>query len=73
MDANQAFELFIAMYAAKYPKATLSLHKDRDELLEFYDFPAKHWQSIRTSNPIESVFATFRHRTKGPRKNKFRY
>ena len=63
-DANQAFDLFIASYEAKYPKATLCLHKDRDELLVFYDFPAQHWQSIRTSNPIESVFATIRHRTK---------
>ena len=63
-DANQAFDLFIATYEAKYPKATLCLHKDRGELLAFYDFPAQHWQSIRTSNPIESVFATIRHRTK---------
>ena len=63
-DADQAFDLFIATYEAKYPKATLCLHKDRDELLVFYDFPAQHWQSIRTSNPIESVFATIRHRTK---------
>ncbi len=63
-DANQAFDLFIATYEAKYAKATLCLHKDRDELLVFYDFPAQHWQSIRTSNPIESVFATIRHRTK---------
>jgi transposase-like protein len=63
-DASQAFDLFIATYEAKYPKATLCLHKDRDELLAFYDFPAQHWQSIRTSNPIESVFATIRHRTK---------
>jgi transposase-like protein len=63
-DADQAFDLFIATYEAKYPKATLSLHKDRDELLAFYDFPAQHWQSIRTSNPIESTFATIRHRTK---------
>jgi len=63
-DADQAFDLFIATYEAKYPKATLCLHKDRDELLVFYDFPAQHWQSIRTSNPIESTFATIRHRTK---------
>ena len=63
-DANQAFDLFIAMYEAKYPKATLCLHKDCDELLVFYDVPAQHWQSIRTSNLIESVFATIRHRTK---------
>lgn len=63
-DANMAFDLFLATYEAKYPKATLCLQKDRDELLAFYEFPAQHWQSIRTSNPIESTFATIRHRTK---------
>jgi transposase-like protein len=63
-DADQSFDLFIATYEAKYPKATLCLHKNRDELLAFYDFPAQHWQSIRTSNPIESTFGTIRHRTK---------
>ena len=63
-SAERAFELFIATYEAKYPKATMCLHKDREELLAFYDFPAQHWQSIRTSNPIESSFATIRHRTK---------
>jgi len=63
-DAEQAFELFIESYDAKYPKAVLSLQKDREELLAFYDFPAQHWQSIRTSNPIESTFGTIRHRTK---------
>lgn len=63
-DAHKAFDVFIDTYEAKYPKATLCLHKDRDELLAFYDFPAQHWQSIRTSNPIESTFATIRHRTK---------
>jgi transposase-like protein len=63
-DANKAFDLFLETYEPKYPKATLCLHKDRDELLAFYDFPAQHWQSIRTSNPIESTFATIRHRTK---------
>jgi len=62
--AEKAFELFIKMYEPKYPKATLCLQKDRTELLAFYDFPAQHWQSIRTSNPIESTFATIRHRTK---------
>ena len=51
-------------FEAKYPKATSCLLKDRDELLAFYDFPAQHWQSIRISNPIESTFATIRHRTK---------
>jgi len=64
MDAEKAFDLFIKTYEPKYPKAALNLHKDREELLAFYDFPAEHWQSIRTSNPIESTFATIRHRTK---------
>lgn len=63
-DAEKAFELFIKTYEPKYPKATLCLQKDREELLAFYDFPAQHWQSIRTSNPIESTFGTIRHRTK---------
>jgi len=63
-DAEQAFDLFIETYDAKYPKATLCLQKDREELMAFYDFPAEHWQSIRTSNPIESSFGTIRHRTK---------
>jgi len=63
-DAEKAFDLFIETYEPKYPKATLCLQKAREELLAFYDFPAQHWQSIRTSNPIESSFATIRHRTK---------
>ena len=63
-DAERAFELFLTTYEPKYPKATLCLEKDRDELMAFYDFPAQHWQSIRTSNPIESTFGTIRHRTK---------
>lgn len=63
-DAHHAFVLFIETFKAKYPKATECLIRDRDELLTFYDFPAQHWQSIRTSNPIESAFATIRHRTK---------
>lgn len=63
-EAEKAFDLFIKTYEAKYPKASNSLQKDRDELMAFYDFPAQHWQSIRTSNPIESTFATIRHRTK---------
>jgi transposase-like protein len=64
VDAGKAFDLFIKTYEAKYPKATLCLQKDREELMAFYDFPAKHWQSLRTSNPIESTFGTIRHRTK---------
>ncbi len=63
-DAGKAFDLFVKTYEAKYPKATECLQKDRDELMAFFDFPAQHWQSIRTSNPIESAFATIRHRTK---------
>ena len=63
-DAEQAFNLWIKTYEDKYPKAAQCLKKDRTELLAFYDFPAVHWQSIRTTNPIESAFATIRHRTK---------
>ena len=63
-NAEKAFDLFIETYDPKYPKATLCLQKDRDELMAFLDFPAQHWQSIRTSNPIESTFGTIRHRTK---------
>jgi len=62
--ANTAFDLFVDTWEAKFPRATLSLQKDRDELMAFFGFPAQHWQSIRTSNPIESAFATIRHRTK---------
>ena len=63
-NAEKAFDLFLECYQAKYPKATNCLAKDRDELLAFYDFPAEHWQSLRTTNPIESTFGTIRHRTK---------
>jgi transposase-like protein len=63
-EANQAFALFLDKYEAKYPSATECLEKDQDELLAFYDFPAEHWKHIRTTNPIESTFATVRHRTK---------
>ena len=58
-----AFDLFIAAYEAKYPKAVECLTQDREELLAFYDFPAEHWGHIRTTNPIESTFATVRART----------
>src|SRR5438309_3957714 len=54
---------FAEKYGAKYEKAVTCLTKDRDKLLTFYDFPAEHWDHLRTSNPIESVFATVRHRT----------
>jgi transposase-like protein len=63
-EAHRAFDLFIKTYEAKYPKAAACLAKDRDELLAFYDFPAEHWKHIRTTNPIESTFATVRLRTK---------
>jgi putative transposase len=62
-DATKAFDRFIATYQAKYPGAVECLLKDKDELLAFYDFPAEHWQHLRTSNPIESTFATVRLRT----------
>lgn len=67
-EAGQAFDLFVETYRAKYPKATDCLTKDRDVLLAFYDFPAEHWAHLRTTNPIESTFATVRlrhRRTKG--------
>jgi putative transposase len=63
-SAEAAFDLFIKTYEDKYPGTTQCLLKDQDELLTFYDFPAAHWKSIRTTNPIESTFATIRHRTK---------
>ena len=66
-NAEKAFDLFIKTYELKYPKAAQCLEKDREELLAFYDFPADHWPHIRTSNPIESTFATIRLRTKKTR------
>ena len=67
-NAETAFDLFVTTFAAKYPKAVECLAKDRDVLLTFYDFPAEHWRHLRTTNPIESTFATVRlrhRRTKG--------
>lgn len=64
VTAERAFEGFLKTYESKYPKATACLAKDREELLTFYMFPAPHWQSLRTTNPIESTFGTIRHRTK---------
>ena len=61
--AEQAFDHFLTSYEAKYAKATECLAKDRNTLLTFYDFPAEHWIHIRTTNPIESTFATVRLRT----------
>ena len=66
--AETAFDLFLTTFEAKYPKAAECLSKDREVLLTFYDFPAEHWQHLRTTNPIESTFATVRlrhRRTKG--------
>jgi len=62
-EAEKAFDLFVATWEAKYAKATDCLAKDREELLVFYDFPAMHWIHLRTTNPIESTFATVRLRT----------
>jgi transposase-like protein len=67
-EAGKVFDLFLATYQAKYARATDCLSKDRDVLLTFYDFPAEHWRHLRTTNPIESTFATVRlrhRRTKG--------
>jgi putative transposase len=61
--AETAMAIFVDKYQAKYPKAVDCLTKDREALLTFFDFPAEHWDHLRTSNPIESVFATVRHRT----------
>ncbi|MBT7837575.1 MAG: IS256 family transposase [Rhodospirillaceae bacterium] len=62
-EAGKAFDYFLSAYGAKYDKAVRCLEKDRDVLLTFYDFPAEHWKHVRTSNPIESTFATVRLRT----------
>jgi transposase-like protein len=63
-DALKAFDLFEMLYKDKFPKAFNCLEKDKDVLFSFYDFPAIQWQHIRTTNPIESTFATVRHRTR---------
>jgi putative transposase len=63
-DASKAYKLFVETFEAKYPKATECLCKDEDALFSFYSFPAKHWKHIRTTNPIESAFATVRLRTR---------
>jgi transposase-like protein len=62
-DAHRAFAAFVQTYEPKYPKAAECLAKDRNALLAFYDFPAAHWIHLRTTNPIESTFATVRLRT----------
>jgi len=63
-DALKAYDHFINVYEAKYPRVVACLAKDKEELFTFYDFPAMHWIHIRTTNPIESTFATVRLRTK---------
>lgn len=62
-SAEKAFDRFLSTFGDKYPKAAANLGADRDRLLAFYDFPAAHWQHLRTTNPIESTFATIRLRT----------
>ena len=62
-DAYRAFDEFIVTYELTFPKATACLAKDREELLAFFDFPAEHWPHLRTTNPIESTFATVKLRT----------
>jgi transposase-like protein len=62
-EAEAALDAFVEVYRPKYPRAADCLSKDRDALLTFYDFPAEHWQHLRTTNPIESTFATVRLRT----------
>jgi transposase-like protein len=62
-SAEAAIDVFVDKYRAKYGRAVECLVKDSEALLAFYDFPAEHWDHLRTTNPIESVFATVRHRT----------
>ena len=62
-EAQKAFDRFVSVYEAKYPKAAECLAKDREELLAFYDFPAEHWVHLRTTNPVESTLSTVRLRT----------
>ena len=68
-DANQAFDLFVETYQDQYSSAVECLKKDRQRLLTFYDFPAKHWTHIRTSNPIVSIFSIVRLRHNKTRNN----
>jgi len=63
-NALKAYDEFLSLYGAKYPRACECLSKDKEDLFTFYDFPAEHWMHIRTTNPIESTFATVRLRTK---------
>ena len=66
-EAEEAFDDFINAYQSRYPAAAKCLEKDRENLLNFYDFPAEHWRHIRSTNPIESTFATVKHRTRQSR------
>ena len=68
-QALKAWKEFFKLYQAKYPKACACLEKDRDPLLAFYALPAEHWVHLRTTNPIESTFATVRHRTRQTKGN----
>ena len=63
-DAEKAYQDFVRQYQAKYPKAVECLVKDKEVMFAFYDFPAEHWLHLRTTNPIESMFSTVRHRTR---------
>lgn len=63
-EALKVYDSFLELYDARYPGACKCLRKDKEQLFTFYDFPAVHWQHIRTTNPIESTFATLRHRTR---------
>lgn len=67
-SVHKAFDRFLSTFGDKHPKATDNPASDRDRLLAFYDFPAAHWQHLRTTNPIESTFATIRLRTAKTRK-----
>jgi len=62
-ERMKAMDRFISLYEVKYPKACKCLKKDEDQLFTFYDYPAQHWQHTRITNPIESTFATIRHRS----------
>lgn len=65
--AFKEYEEFLAYYGAKYPGACKCLEKGKEQLFSFYNFPTEHWQHIRTTNPIESTFATVRHRSRQPK------
>ncbi len=66
-QAEEAYKEFVATYEARYPKAVECLTKDKERMFTFYNFPAEHWCHIRSTNPIESSFATIRHRTRQAR------